>query len=156
MFAISVRDRPCSARTLPSSLGRLTVMTDSSLTTEIGSATVRLRVPFGPFTLTAWPSMATSTPLGTVMGSRPIRDIVLLPSLPDVGEDFSAHATLLGLLGGHQAARRRDDRDAESAEDPGQVVLLRVYAQTGLGDPLDARDGALTRVAVLQHDHEVL
>src|SRR6516165_7225261 len=156
MLAISVRDKPCSARTLPSSLGRVTRRTLSSLTTAIGSATVRSREPFGPLTLTAWPSMATSTPLGMGMGRRPMRDIVFLPSLPDVGEDFPAHTLLLGLLVGHQAARRRDDRDAEPAEHPGQVVLLRVHAQPGLGNPLDPGDGALTRVAVLEGDHEVL
>src|SRR6201986_5500870 len=155
MLAISVRDSPCSARTGPSSFGLVTLMTPSSRTTSMGSATVCCRVPFGPCTVTWRPSISTCTPLGMVTGSRPILDISS-PPLPDVGEDFPAHATLLGLLVGHQAARRRDDRDAESAEDPGQVVLLRVYAQTGLGDPLDARDGALTRVAVLQHDHEVL
>src|SRR6202012_305315 len=78
------------------------------------------------------------------------------PPLPDVGEDFPAHAVLLGLLVGHQAAGRRDDRDAEPTEHPGQVVLLRVHAQAGLGDPLDARDRALPGVAELQRDHEVL
>src|SRR6202012_3716339 len=78
------------------------------------------------------------------------------PPLPDVGEDFPAHAVLLGLLVGHQAAGRRDDRDAEPAEHAGQVVLLRVNPQTGLGDPLDPRNRALARVAVLQRDHEVL
>src|SRR6516165_1499310 len=156
MLAISVRDKPCSARTLPSSLGRVTRRTLSSLTTAIGSATVRLREPFGPLTLTAWPSMATSTPLGMGMGRRPMRDIVVLPSLPDVGEDFPAHTVLLGLLVGHQAARRRDDRDAEPAEHPGQVVLLGVHPKSGLGDPLDPGDRALPGVAVLQRDHEVL
>ena len=81
MLAISVRDRPCSARTLPSSFGLVTWMTPSSWTTLIGSATVRFRAPLGPLTLTAWPSMATSTPLGMGMGSRPIRDMVD-PPLP--------------------------------------------------------------------------
>ena len=33
------------------------------------------RVPLGPFTVTARPSMATSTPAGTGMGSRPMRDM---------------------------------------------------------------------------------
>src|SRR6202012_4045615 len=78
------------------------------------------------------------------------------PPLPDVGEDFPAHTVLLGLLVGHQAARRRDDRDAKPAEHTGQVVLLRVHAQAGLGDPLDPRDRALPGVAVLQREHEVL
>jgi hypothetical protein len=31
--------------------------------------------PFGPFTVTDEPSMLTSTPAGTGIGSRPIRDM---------------------------------------------------------------------------------
>ena len=42
MVAREDGDSPCSARTLPSSLGRVTLRTASSRTTEIGSATVRL------------------------------------------------------------------------------------------------------------------
>src|SRR5579863_6733044 len=136
MFAISVRDRPCSARTEPSSLGRVTRMTPSSRTTSMGSATVCFSVPFGPCTVTSRPSIVTCTPLGMVTGSRPILDIAA-PPLPDVGEDFPAHAPLLGLLVGQQTARGGDDRHAEPAEHPGQFVLLGVDAQTRLGHPLD-------------------
>src|ERR1700760_637820 len=155
MLAISVRDSPCSARTGPSSFGLVTLTTPSSRTTSMGSATVCCRVPFGPCTVTWRPSISTCTPLGMVTGSRPILDIAA-PPLPDVGEDFPAHATLLGLLVGQQPARRGDDRHAEAAENPGQGILLRVDAQSRLGHPLDAGDGALARVAVLQDDHEVL
>jgi hypothetical protein len=37
----------------------------------------------GPFTVTVWPSIVTSTPDGTVIGSLPMRDmrVVLLPVL---------------------------------------------------------------------------
>src|SRR5580658_9403496 len=127
MFAISVRDKPCSARTEPSSLGLVTLMTPSSRTTSMGSATVCFSVPFGPCTVTARPSTVTCTPPGMSTGSRPILDIAA-PPLPDVGEDFPAHAALLGLLVGHQPARGRDDRHAETPQHPGQVVLLRVDA----------------------------
>src|SRR5579862_6746446 len=141
MFAISVRDRPCSARTGPSSFGLVTRMTPSSRTTSMGSATVWLRVPFGPCTVTSRPSTVTSTPLGMVTGSRPILDIAA-PPLPDVGEDFPAHATLLSLLVGQQPTRGGDDGHAEAAEHPGQLVLLGVDPQPRLGHPLDAGDGA--------------
>src|SRR5215469_8828922 len=155
MLAISVRDRPCSARTEPSSLGLVTLTTPSSRTTSMGSATVCFSVPLGPCTVTSRPSTVTCTPLGMVTGSRPILDIAA-PPLPDVGEDFSAHAALLGLLVGQQPAGGRDDRHAEPAEHAGQVVLLRVDAQSLLGHPLDAGDGTLARVAVLEGDHQVL
>src|ERR1700733_13925527 len=157
MLAISVRDRPCRARTGPSSVGRVTWRTVSSLTTWIGSATVSFSSPLGPLTLTAWPSIAMSTPLGMGMGRRPMRDMLLSPfPLPDVGEDFPAYPVLLSLPVARQAGRRRDDRHAEPAEHPGQVVLLRVHAQAGLGHPLDPGDRALPGVAELQQDHQVL
>src|SRR5258708_12836704 len=102
MLAISVRDSPCRARTGPSSLGRMTRRTVSSLTTWIGSATVSFSSPLGPLTLTALPSIAMSTPLGMGMGRRPMRDMLLSPfPLPDEGEDFPPHPLLLRLPAGH-------------------------------------------------------
>src|SRR5690606_2864137 len=127
----------------------------SSRSTLIGSTTVCDRVPLGPFTVTVWPSMVTSTPAGTVTGSFPMRDMSSTPS-PDVGEDFPAHAVLLRLLVGLQAARRRDDRDAEAAQDPGQVVVLGVHPQTGLRHAPEAGDAALAVAPVLQLDDQVL
>src|SRR5215831_13749359 len=154
MFATSDLDSPCSARTCPSSLGRVTVMTPSLWDTSMGSATSSESFPLGPVTVTSRPSMVTSTPPGIVTGIRPIRDIAV--SSPDVGEDFPAYATLDRLLVGHQAAGGGDDGDAKPAEHPRQVVLFRVHAQTGLGHPLEARDRPLTGRPVLEQDHEVL
>src|SRR5215467_2940959 len=153
MLAISDRDSPCSARISPSSLGLVTVITPSACWTSIGADTSRLSSPLGPLTWTSRPLMVTSTPLGMVIGSRPILDMA--GSLPDVGEDFPAYALLLGLLIGHQARRRRDDRDAEAAEHSRQVVLARVHPQTRLRHPLEARDGPLSRGAELQRDHQI-
>src|SRR5580704_14293001 len=85
MLAMSDRERPCSARISPSSLGLVTVMMPSACFTSIGAVTSRLSSPFGPLTWTLRPSMVTLTPAGTTTGSRPIRDIA--GSLPDVGED---------------------------------------------------------------------
>src|SRR5262249_50020915 len=154
MFATSVLDRPCSARTLPSSLGLVTVMTPSCCDTSIGSATSTESFPLGPVTVTSRPLMVTSTPLGIVTGMRPIRDSAA--SSPDVGQDCPARATPDGLLVGHQATRGGDDGDAEPAEHPRQAVLLRVHPQPGLGHPLEARDRPLTGRPVLEQDHEVL
>src|SRR5215475_6906499 len=129
-------------------------MVPSFCWTSIGADTSRLSSPLGPLTWTWRPSMETSTPLGMAIGIRPMRDMA--GSLPDVGEDFPAYALLLGLLVGHQAGRRRDDRDAEAAEHPRQVVLARVHPQTGLRHPLEASDRALPGRAELQRDHQVL
>ena len=63
-----------------SSSGRLTrIAPSSSRSTVIGSITVCVRVPLGPFTVTVRPSMDTSTPDGTVMGSFPMRDMSSTP-----------------------------------------------------------------------------
>src|SRR3954469_3392009 len=156
MLAMRVRDRPCRARFWRSSLGRCTSsVPSSSRWTLMGAATVWLSEPLGPLTLTVCPSMATSTPPGTAIGSRPIRDIFAAP-LPDVGEDFPTHALLVRLLVGQQPGGRRDDRDAQATEHLGQGVRLRVHPQAGLGDAPDTGDAPLTVRAVLQVDHELL
>src|SRR5215469_576672 len=138
MFAISDLERPCRALISPSSDGLVTVITPSPCRTSIGAETSMDRLPLGPFTVTPRPLIVTSTPEGTTTGIRPILDIVCL--LPDVSEDFPAYPLLLGLPVGHQAARRGNDRDAETAEHARQVVLARVDPQPRLGHPLDASD----------------
>src|SRR3569833_4012007 len=100
--------------------------------------------------------MVTSTPEGTATGSFPMRDMSVPPSLPDVGEDFAAHAVALGLPVGLQAAGRRDDRDAQPAENGRQFGRFCVDPQTGLGDAPQAGDAPLTVRAVLEFDDEVL
>src|ERR1700712_4378591 len=100
--------------------------------------------------------MVTSTPAGTVTGSFPMRDMPKPPSLPDVGEDFAAHAVALGLTIGLEPGRRRDDRDAEATENVRQFGRFCVDPQTRLGDAPEAGDAPLTVGAVLQLHNEVL
>src|SRR4051812_24491924 len=125
MLAMSVRVSPWSERELRSSSGRTTAMVPSSVrSTVMGAATVWLSVPLGPLTVTTCSSRLTSTPDGTGMGSLPMRDMLLLSSrswLPDVGEDFPTYALLVGLSVGQQPLARRDDRDAQAAEDLGEA-----------------------------------
>src|ERR1700727_2723041 len=154
MLATSVRESPCSARTLPSSFGRVTLRVLSSREISMGEASSSARRPLGPLTLTSRPLIVTSPPPGISTRSRPRVDIAV--RLPDVGEHFPPYPTLVRLLVGHQAVGGGDDRDAEAAEDPGQVVLLRVHPQAGLGDPLDARDGTLPGRPELQGQHQAL
>src|SRR5919202_6836136 len=126
----------------------------------MGAATEWVSWPLGPLTVTCRPSIETSTPLGTGMGSFPMRDMLLLlsrdPRSPDVGEDFPAHALLVGLPVGEQTGRRRQDRDAEAAEHPRQVGRLGVHPQAGLADAADAGDRALPVRAELQVDRQRL
>src|SRR6188768_518369 len=154
MLAMSVRESPCSDLLSRSSLGRTTSMAPSSpRVTVIGAATLWLKVPFGPLTVTRRSSSATSTPDGTVMGSLPMRDMLCLlsvSSLPDVGEGFPTHALLVCLAVGQQALARRDDRDAQAAQHLRQAGVLGVDAQAGLRDAPDAGDRTLAVLAVLQ------
>src|SRR5215469_12941980 len=154
MLATRVRDSPCSARTWPSSLGLVTVSTPSFWAISMGSASSIESWPLGPLTVTWRPLIVTSTPLGMVTGSRPIRD--MRSPLPDVGEDFPAHAAPDRLLVGQQATRGGDDGDAQSAKHPRQIVLFRVHPEPGLGHALEPGDRALTGRPVLERDHQVL
>src|SRR3954468_11085381 len=160
MLAMSVLVRPCNARETRSSSGRVTSSVPSSCATSMGAATEWLSRPLGPLTVTCGPSIETSTPAGTVMGSLPMRDMLLLLSLdpgsPDEGEDFPADALLVGLPVGEQAGRRRQDRDAEAAQHAGQVRRLGVDPQAGLADAADAGDRALPVRAVLEGHREGL
>src|SRR5438034_5665564 len=135
MLATSDRDRPCNARTLPSSLGLVTLMTPSLWDTSMGSATSSESFPLGPVTVTSRPSMVTSTPLGMGTGMRPIRDIAV--SSPDVGEDFPAYAALDRLLVGNQATLCGEDVEANIDQHPRQAVLPRVYTMPRLRGPLE-------------------
>src|SRR5215213_1516756 len=164
MLLIKVLVRPCSERLLRSSSGRLTSRAPSSpCSTVIGGATVWLRVPLGPLTVTiaaGAPTIWTSTPEGTVIGSLPMRDIAtsLLVGLwsPDVGEDFPTHALLVGLTVGQQALAGRDDGDAQTSEHLGQARVLGVHPQAGLADAANAGDRALPVTPVLERDGERL
>src|SRR5918997_5595663 len=143
MLATRVRERPCSSLALRSSLGRLTTSSPPSCETVMGSETVCESSPLGPLTLTVWPVMVMSTPAGTGIDLRPIRDMFLSLQLPDEGEDFPAHAPLAGLPVGQQPLGRRNDRDAQAAEHPREPVRLGVNPQTGLGHALDPRQAPL-------------
>src|ERR1700712_6085400 len=126
MLATRVRERPWSSLARRSSLGRLTCSSPSLRSTVIGSATVCESSPLGPLTLTVCPVMVTSTPEGTGIDLRPIRDMSRSP-LPDEGEDFPANAPLASLPVGQQPLGRRNDRDAEAAEHPWEPVGLGVH-----------------------------
>src|SRR6266545_4275020 len=100
--------------------------------------------------------MVTSTPEGTATGSFPMRDMPVPLPLPDVGEDFAAHAVPLGLTVGLETRGRRDDRDAEATENVRQFGRFCVDPQAGLGHAPEAGDAALTVGAVLELDDQVL
>ena len=73
MFAIRLRVSPCTARSGPRSVGRLTVRVSPSSTISIRVETRCSSSPLGPLTVTRPGPTETLTPSGTVIGFLPIR-----------------------------------------------------------------------------------
>src|SRR4051794_41626848 len=118
MFAMSVRVRPCSARSSPRSVGRVTVIIESSCAICIRCGTSWRSSPRGPDTVTRPGSTETRTPAGTSMGLLPIRDMVSQRlRLPDETDDFAADAFLLGGSARRDSPGGGDDREAQTGED---------------------------------------
>src|SRR5579875_1808477 len=111
MLAIRVRVRPCSSRCGPRSVGRVTVIVSPSCVTVMSRLTRSDSSPLGPLTVTRPGSIAIDTPAGTLMGCLPMRDMAF-SGLPDPRHDLATDARLAGLVAGHDALRRRDDRGA--------------------------------------------
>jgi hypothetical protein len=76
MLARRVRVRPWALLDSRVSSGRVTISSSPSRVMVMDGRNVRVSSPLGPFTVTVWPSMVTSTPAGTGMGILPIRDIL--------------------------------------------------------------------------------
>src|SRR6266536_4984305 len=150
MFAISVLVRPCSARSSPRSLGRVTTTLPSSCATCIRAGTSCCRVPRGPATATRPGATDTVTPLGTSIGLFPIR----LMCSPDEADDLAADPTLLRRPAGDEARRRGQDRDAHPSQHARQPVLPRVDPAARLGDALQARDDPLAVPTELEVDDQ--
>src|SRR5712692_7989365 len=130
LFATRARIRPCRARVFFSSSARVNCTTFfSSFTPMPGTSGVE-RVPFGPLTVTAFASCRTSTPFGSSIGFFPIRDMEPF-SLPDLAEDFAAHAALDGVMAGQHALGGRNDGQTEAAEDARDLLLVAIDPAAG-------------------------
>src|SRR4029079_8584307 len=150
MLATSVRVRPCSARSSPRSVGRVTVIVPSACSTFMRTGTCCASSPSGPLTITRPGEIETFTPVGSSMGCLPIR---LIP-LPDEANDFAADSFLFRGARGDQAGRRGQNRHTHSAEHARQAILARVDTAAGLRDPLEVGDDPLAAPAVLQLDDQ--
>ena len=76
--------------------------------------------------------------------------------LPNVGDDFAADAKLTSVAVSHNTLGRRDDSDAQAADDAGKVILAHEDAQAGLGNTTDAADNLGAALAVLEGDDKVV
>src|SRR5213596_3682687 len=132
MLAISERVSPCRARCSPRSVGRLTSSSPSDFSTEMSRLMRSSSWPPGPATRTTSGSIVTVTVSGRGMGFLPMR----LMRSPDLRHDLAAHAGLAGLVAGHHAARRRDDRRPHPALDLADAAGGGVVALARARDPL--------------------
>src|SRR4051794_32131998 len=153
MFAISERVSPCSARCSPRSVGRVTSTSPSFFSTLMSRGLRSSREPRGPLTRTTSGSIEISTPAGTGIGCFPIRDI---SRSPDVGDNLAADARAAGLVAGHHASRRGQDRGAHAAEHLRDLGVVHVRPPAGLRDPLHAGDDGRAVLGVLQPDAQRL
>src|SRR5262249_27343615 len=142
--------RPCSARSSPRSVGRVTTTEPSSCSIFMRVGTCCCRVPSGPATCTRPGSTDTVTPLGTSIGLFPI----LLMALPDEAHDLAADPALLRGAARHETRRRGQDRDAHAAQHARQAVLARVDPAARLGHALQATDDPLAVPAELEVDDQ--
>src|SRR6266550_1910144 len=150
MFATSERVRPCSARSSPRSVGRLTRSCPSSFSISIRTGTFWVSSPSGPLTVTRPGSTATLTPSGIAIGCLPIR----LIGSPDEADDLAADSPLLRGLARDQTARGGEDCRAHPPEDARQAVLPSVHAPARLRDAFEVGDDALAVPAELEVDRE--
>src|SRR6266516_2953684 len=150
MLATSERVSPCSARSSPRSVGRLTTSCPSSFSTVIRAGTFCVSSPSGPFTVTRPGSTATLTPSGISIGCLPIR----LIRSPDEADDLAADSAFLRRPAGDETARGGEDRGAHPPEDAWQAILASVHAAARLRDALQVGDDPLPVAPELEIDDE--
>src|SRR5664279_3784587 len=159
------RARPWKARDWASSLARARLTESAWMSSVIPAGMGQLSLPLAPSTTASDPMTVTFTPLGSVTGFFPIRDMGYSLDeggvaahfriwLPDVGEDFAADVLLLGVLAREEAPRGGQDGDAEAAVDVRDLLRAGVDAQAGSGHAAEAVDHILLVLHVLQVDDE--
>src|ERR1700712_2550094 len=141
MFARCARVEPAMALRpyTPSCAWTSSVL--SCCTTVMPCLSARLSEPLAPFTVILSAAMVALTPCGRSTGFFATRDMALtLAFLLDDEQHFAAGVGGAGLLVGHDALRRRDDRHPEATQYLRQLVLAPVDAQPRPADALDAVD----------------
>src|SRR5690606_919152 len=112
MLAMSARKVPLMAFASRDSSAGLTCSEPFSWARVTSGLTRCTSEPLGPLTDTSSLPSLISTPLGTAIGMRPIRDIS--NSLGHVADDFAADAGGAGMAIGHHASRGGDNRHPEA------------------------------------------
>src|SRR5260370_33641722 len=112
-----------------------------SMESATSCGAVNLSSPLAPLTAIVCPSSLAVTPVGMTMGFLPIRDMACFrffaaPS-EDGAEDFAANIVVARGVVGHDALRRRDDRNAEAVADTRHGINGYIDATAGLRHALD-------------------
>src|SRR6185437_93508 len=175
----SARARPCSAAC--ESVCRSTCSTPSFSESVMPCGISAETLPFGPSTTTVFVWTVYLTPLGSVMGFLPIRDIVkilfglrvprsqkpLVPlqrcelkvrggELPDFAENLAANTLTARLTSGHDTLRSRHNRDTQPALNAANLILADVHTAAGARNALQVADDSLIVRAVLQVNAQLL
>src|SRR5690606_34387817 len=154
------RARPCMARLFFSSFSRVTCMTPSLISTATRSGRGTLFLPLGPSKWTTPESTVAFTLSPSVMGSFPMRLMMVLSvdgASVDVAEDLAANLLATGLGVRHDTAGGGEDGHAKPAQDAGDLEVSDVAAQARARDALETDDDRGTIRTVLQlHGHIVL
>src|SRR5262245_28159549 len=105
MLAMSLRVRPWDARSWLVSPGRLTVTSESLISTVKPGSILISSLPLGPSTLTVSPVTSALTPFSSFTGNFPIRDIDAFLS-PHPAQNFAADPLAPRFTPGHDPERR--------------------------------------------------
>src|SRR5258708_13975129 len=133
-----------------------TMVLPASILGVMSSGITPSSAPFGPFTLTFWPSTLALTPCGTATGFLPMRDMVSLFTLSRSehrAQDLAADVLIARVVVGHDALGRRQDRHAEPVVDARQGLDRGVDPPSRLRHPGNLADHRLA-VEIFQLDLE--
>src|SRR5713101_5883304 len=121
------------------------MMWPSSSRTVISEGRARSSLPFGPSTLT-WPgSRDRNRQLTYARQLTPL-------ALPDIAEHLATESLAERLATAHDALGCAQNRDPQPTENPWDLGLASVHAQSGAADPLHARNHARAIRAGLEDD----
>src|SRR5215813_12386976 len=151
MLRVRFRAVPHIMRACLESLTGAKTTLPSSTFTVTCSLTSRCSSPSLPLAESRRPASCTVTPVGTVTGFLPTRDIV--ESSINPAKDLAADVGGAGLVVRHDAARRRQDRNPQAVVDAWQIGDARIHAASRLRHTADLADDRLAFV-VLQLDLE--
>src|SRR5262245_40741051 len=152
MLAMSLRVRPCDARSWFESPGRFTVSSESVISTVKPGSIFISSLPFGPSTLTVSPRTSALTPFSSLTGNLPIRDIDASWS-PHAAQNLAANALAPRFAPGHHPEWGRHYLHAQRAAGASNFVGAGIAAHAGTADPLDAANDrfACGRITHLEH-----